>query len=1242
MRRPISLPLPLPLHDEHNQDQDQDVNVNHRYSHKLNNELESWFRDSKFWGIGSDPIFTVYQDARGNVVRVSVDEDEIVKRSRALAWSVAAFADHEEEEEEGMDVISKIACAKRIADEIEAVGVYTLPRNSSIAKFVAEGSEPSLADTSMPVEIPRLPSLRALPWTGFVLALCSFCVAAKLFTGNGKVELGREEVDMLRRKKKSRMEKDKLDKGSVQVIPNLQEGLLMATDARPQLDRNELMKCIELAEKSGESLVLPDSSSSSVTGEPDFDNKVRQIREMAREARELERQDRARKDKRGKGNELASAVDVSMSRILDDASVEPRPAKIVSNQDNLADHGKEIILSAEIENETVAREISNDTIHIIPDGEAANISFTNTDKFFRNADRHETDTFGSLKALQASVENSAHMNTPIRQHNARNEEVKQNEIESSNVEEKESGYVPSATSSSVRNIPKIIKSVKDAKEYLLEKRRISTHNLQSRKEGKQNCSAAGVSAWARSNDERPDLNISQPKNENIKVVDPSNSSTEEINGDIDSVSLLRSSFANDVSETKSHEVGTRNAVFSMIVEDKALEENNPGLPSDGRTRISEEPSRVSVVEHTSSLHDSVTDRMVHPNNNLAAAVNAENTCPKTAKVKNLNLERALESQETSCDDSPSLASTVGDIKSRVDNGVHDSKELRNAKTFQNGVRSVEESCLNRVDFDDNASQAYSVEDDTSMDVKPFILDVALESRDNHDMNSLPRSENSFKLDSAGPDHETETLESNGNKSWLEDNFQQLDPLIKTVKTGFKENYMLAKENVQQSVASAEISELGLLVEDEELEWMRDDKLREIVFQVRDNELAGRDPFHLMDAMDQRAFFRGLELKAQKVNEKLLPLHEWVHSRIENLDYGADGISLDDPLEKIVPRWKGPTSHSEHEFLDKFTDHEMANFSGNMGQSHLLKGKTQNGLQKSEELPYLNGYSSCSLVNDKTPNGASTSAKTLIESSDGSRRPGKKTGKEHWQHTKKWSRGFLEVYNAETDPEIKSIMKDMGKGLDRWITEKETQEVADLMTRLPKRKQRYIQKKMDKLKREVEMYGAQTVVSKYREYSDENEEDYLWWLDLQSVMCIELYTVEDGMQKIGFYSLGMAADLELHPKQYHVIAFEDPGDSKNFCYIMQAHMDMLGSGRAFVVARPPKDAFREAKANGFNVTVIKKGELKFNVDQTLEEVEEEITEKGSKIYHDKIMQERGVDIRTLMKGVVLADRAAARR
>lgn len=40
-----------------------------------------------------------------------------------------------------------------------------------------------------------------------------------------------------------------------------------------------------------------------------------------------------------------------------------------------------------------------------------------------------------------------------------------------------------------------------------------------------------------------------------------------------------------------------------------------------------------------------------------------------------------------------------------------------------------------------------------------------------------------------------------------------------------------------------------------------------------------------------------------------------------------------------------------------------------------------------------------------------------------------------------------------------------------------------------------------------------------------------------------------------------------------------------------------------------------------------------MDQALEEVEEQITEIGSKIYQDKIMKERSVDISSIMKGVL---------
>ncbi|KAK4379234.1 hypothetical protein RND71_001096 [Anisodus tanguticus] len=478
--------------------------------------------------------------------------------------------------------------------------------------------------------------------------------------------------------------------------------------------------------------------------------------------------------------------------------------------------------------------------------------------------------------------------------------------------------------------------------------------------------------------------------------------------------------------------------------------------------------------------------------------------------------------------------------------------------------------------------------------------------------------------------ETHSHQEGDNGSWLEKNFHEFEPVIKKIQLGFRHNYNVAKEksdeelNLKTQMFHPETNENVT-----ELEWMKDERLNEIVFKVRENELSGRDPFYQMDDEDKLVFFSGLEKKVDQENKQLQDLHEWLHSNIENLDYGADGISLYDPPEKIIPRWKGPPLEGSSKFLDYFVEQRKA-VAESIKNPNLMKKERQDlpqGLQESLSSNKIDSTSAISTHDTKTKG-----PRTIIESSDGSIKAGKKSGKEYWQHTKKWSQGFLESYNAETDPEIKAVMKDVGKDLDRWITEREIKEAADVMDNLPEKGKKLIKEKLDKVKREMELFGPQAVVSKYREYADEKEEDYLWWLDLPCVLCIELYTEENGEMMVGFYSLEMATDLELDPKQYHIIAFEDAGDCKNLCYIIQAHMEMLGNGNAFVIARPPKDAYRDAKANGFNVTVIKKGQLQLNVDQSLEEVEEAITDIGSKIYHDKIMRERSLDVSTVMKGL----------
>lgn len=124
------------------------------------------------------------------------------------------------------------------------------------------------------------------------------------------------------------------------------------------------------------------------------------------------------------------------------------------------------------------------------------------------------------------------------------------------------------------------------------------------------------------------------------------------------------------------------------------------------------------------------------------------------------------------------------------------------------------------------------------------------------------------------------------QNWIEKNFHEIEPIVKKIGAGYRDNYMVAKEKTNQDT-SLKIDMKKLIPDQDgsEYDWMKDETLKEIVFKVRDNELAGRDPFHLMHDEEKLAFFTGLEKKVEQENAKLLNLHEWVHSNIENLDYG---------------------------------------------------------------------------------------------------------------------------------------------------------------------------------------------------------------------------------------------------------------------------------------------------------------------------------------------------------------------
>ncbi|KAJ6799464.1 uncharacterized protein M6B38_206890 [Iris pallida] len=1398
---------------------------------RLENWVDMYKEESELWGLGFRPIFTIYQDSDENVVRVFVDEEEIVRRSRVKAWSF--------EEREGAaefeDVGAKISRARAIAEEIEK-GEYSIPRNSSIAKiekveysiprnnsiakFVVEEKKGSASESATSLvegiraaSVHHKAALKALPWVGFAV-LCGvgvFWATTKLFKRDEKVELKWEEVEMLRRKKESRMKRDRSENGSAKVLPEVEE-LPMAHIVRPQLDRDEMMKSIEQARMARESLPLSDSTSHFGAKNSEFDDKVREIREMARKAREAERQDRTQNDEQGEGDDFSSMLLASKSRtVVSDPYVKTKYAETGSDQDSVSQidlaYGKNSELLKDIQNEKMVGENINNYVDLVPDGQSSDTFGTNSDMVSGEAVNslvtggksmeHATDikenvvdiekggivgetnedytnnileveslkssgtsrermTDKVVKSLATNGKDMEHSedienkklvredgkdSTDIRPNlspklsgsnrdtvtsngNAHqkgtvlfsrdmptdfngknsvnrsiastpstkgfgNKDVREKKTKKINSEKASKNVLPRVSSS--RKKPKIIRSVKQAREYLAGKNGTPAHEMQLKQGEQLKRPAVQTKGRPRPYDGKPDYRENQAENGTAKVVDSSKLSMSMTSGDVGSITLKKESQVGHDSGTKSHGDDTKNIEKNRVLQEGKVERGHDILIGK-----SEKSLRSNVVKHTSLVDDSETDKTIHSSKSLLGGGAVDNAS-RTSKPNDSGDEQRSTENQTWKDSYPwhvsdnkpasksqgvsfdnlSIGSSIKDVTGMRENGDCCSQEFDNLSNkghldskaqvskLANGIgdcndrlnetnvgkdrtelsdgKMVESADLNLL-AGSSSEESVSREDKVlinassllvdagiSRDLEPP-LDVPHESDGKHESGDPPRSKANSRLNSDGSDCQTGPSSLRAEKSWLEENFQQLDPIMKKIGDGFKDNYMVAKDKVQNdSGLSAKISELRSLGEYEELEWMKDEKLSEIVFKVRDNELAGRDPFHLMDADDQHAFFEGLERKAEKVNEKLLGVHEWVHSRIENLDYGTDGISLYDPVEKIVPRWKSPAIAKDPEFLNNHTAHKKVNFDGDVPSN----------IQKSEGSPISSSTSPSSLINERISTGTSASSKTLIECSDGSSRPGKKTGKEHWQHTKKWSQGFLDVYNAETDPEIKSIMRDMGKDLDRWSTEKDREDAADLMTKLPKRKRRYIEKKMDKLKRELEMYGPQAVVSKYREYSDEKEEDYLWWLDLQFVLCIELYTIEEDAAKIGFYSLEMAAELELDPKQYHVIAFEDPGDCKSLCYIIQAQMDLHGNDRAFVVARPPKDAFREAKANGFSVTVIKKGEVKLNVDQTLDEVEEKLVEIGSKIYHDKIMRERGVDIRTL-KGVVGADKATKKK
>ncbi|XP_047169806.1 uncharacterized protein LOC124838289 isoform X2 [Vigna umbellata] len=1287
------------------------------------NKLDSWVdqykRDIEYWGVGSGPVFTVYEDSLGGVKRVSVDEEEILKRSKDRRDVIGDFP----------EVRSKILNAKNMAREMES-GNNVIARNSSVTKFVVHGKEEGgfvkavRGFVAKPQLLPRLS--RVGRYVLYVLVV--MWVVKKLFAfgeGDKEVECTALEKEMMRRKMKARKEKEKLVKGAVEVIVEPSETPVVDIKM-PQLDKEQLRNNILKAKGSSDKLVVGDSSDKIKAISMEMDYKVQEIKEMARQARKIEGRDNVVVNK-----DLEMDDSVIRKSSDDNEFIKRKRERDDSLSDNQIEVVRETTDSNVILQSTpidVPENIDNSVLHEVVPADEGNVHVSDVivsgDKEIKKQEIEFSENNVHLK----DKENDNPLDTRINGSSMTNENF-------------------------VKKKRRIIRSVKEARDYL------------SSKHDKQNPGAGTASKLNPVKESITDLKSSSvvdfkdQKSQNLKM-NTTESRSETLNGTLDSKSSSVSDFMDQKSQNlKMNKTESRSETLNGTLDSKSssvsdfMDQKSQNLKMNiARSRsdtlngtldsksssvsdFTDQKSQNSKMNRTGSRRDTLNRTLDskpvindHGTLDSKSSIVSNFTDQKSQNLKRNTTESRSDTLNGTLDSKPVINdhedSTLKDKEliprknDYNDSGVEPGAGIhqKSVTTFDSGVngtgttngksenwpeknlleveqiisdglnglsdskpftKPIEDSNPKNKEFspmkDDYFKdsgvepgvgnlQKYdttldheinSVSTETRLplmpesgtlnglsDSKPATNPIEVPDQKNKELGTTeddylkvsgvePEIRNHLNsgttLDDEVNDISTETKVSGKTENWLEKNFHEVEPIVNQIRVGFRNNYMAAKERVDQPLdMPTEMESLRGVGDDGELDWMQDDHLRDIVFRVRENELSGRDPFYLMSDEDKDTFFRGLEKKVEKENIKLSHVHEWLHSNIENLNYGADGISIYDPLEKIIPHWKGPAVEKIPEFLNEFLDERKTGFSRNM-----------NPVKKDESGFAITSSDSSSQEKFDGPTAPTKKLKnprTIIEGSDGSVKAGKKSGKEYWQHTKKWSQGFLDCYNDETDPEVKSIMKDMGKDLDRWITEKEIKEAAELMDKLPDRNKSFIEKKLNKVKREMELFGPQAVVSKYREYADDEEEDYLWWLDLPHILCIELYTVEEGEQKVGLYSLEMAGDLELEPKPHHVIAFQDPNDCKNLCYIIQAHLEMLGNGHAFVVARPPKDAFREAKANGFGVTVIKKGELQLNIDQPLEEVDELITEIGSKMYHDMMMKERSVDINTLMKGV----------
>uniref|UniRef100_A0ACD6AFB2 Uncharacterized protein n=1 Tax=Avena sativa TaxID=4498 RepID=A0ACD6AFB2_AVESA len=276
-------------------------------------------------GIGTGPVFSVFEDPDGNAVRVEVDEDEIISR--------CATADGEG----CSDLQAILSRARVMATEFES-GEREVPRNSSLVRFVAiEKNKSRAVDAEISVGQRNVTPLIAVAWSGFA-AFCGVCivfVASKLIWRTMKARL-------------SGMRAGQFDKGNSKIISNAHmfPGDLLG---RPQLERSELMNNLKKAKESRERFSFRNVFSCSTVANDDSTS-IAEIRRMETDVNTLEEGSRGQRSAEKNSSAvfphsvvaIEEEISTGQSIYLDDVSeLESSALRDISLSDDIIDKSEE-------------------------------------------------------------------------------------------------------------------------------------------------------------------------------------------------------------------------------------------------------------------------------------------------------------------------------------------------------------------------------------------------------------------------------------------------------------------------------------------------------------------------------------------------------------------------------------------------------------------------------------------------------------------------------------------------------------------------------------------------------------------------------------------------------------------------------------------------------------------------------------------------------------------------------------